>query len=195
MKNVILILVCLCLLLGSGCGAVSTGAAAPASPAPTEAPAPEPSEAPAPAAEPEEPYDGFRFSATDRNGGLWDQNVFASHALTMINFWEPWCGPCVNEMPDLQRLSENYADRGLLILGVYSTAGMEKSVDNVLRQTGVTYPILNFCPEFQVFETGYVPTTVFVDREGNVLSANGGAPAYVGSRSYDDWAAIVEGLL
>ncbi len=143
---------------------------------------------------PEAPYSGFTFTTTDRDGNTWDESVFAGYALTMINFWEPWCGPCVREMPDLQKLQENYADRGLLILGVYSTDGMEADVDSVLKSSGVTYPILHYTEAFERFESGYVPTTIFVDREGNVLSGSEGE-LYIGSNSYEAWAEIVEGLL
>ncbi len=142
----------------------------------------------------EAPYSGLSFTTTDRDGNTWDESVFAGHALTMINFWEPWCGPCVHEMPDLQKLQENYADRGLLILGVYSTDGMEADVDSVLKSSGVTYPILHYTEAFDRFQSGYVPTTIFVDREGNVLSGSEGE-LYIGSNSYEAWAEIVEGLL
>ncbi|MBQ5961069.1 MAG: TlpA family protein disulfide reductase [Firmicutes bacterium] len=136
------------------------------------------------------PYEGLVFHTADRDGNVWDQSVFMENSLTMINFWEPWCGPCVGEMPDLEKLAADYKDRGFVILGVYSTADMEKDVDQVLDYTGVTYPILHYCVDFDQFQTGYVPTTVFVDAEGKVL----GEP-YIGSRSYKEWAGIVEDLL
>ena len=111
----------------------------------------------------------FRFSTTDRNGAAYDENVFAGQTLTMINFWEPWCGPCVSEMPDLEKLYQAYKDRGFLILGVYSTPDMEEDVDAVLEQTGVTYPILHYTEAFEAFDSGFVPTTIFVDGEGHIL--------------------------
>ena len=152
---------------------------------------------PAPAAEPETPAspDGdspdFSFSTTDREGNVWDESVFQTHKLTMLNFWEPWCGPCVQEMPDLRKLSEEYADRGLQILGVYSSPGMEEDVDTVLESTGVQYPILHYTEAFDIFRSGYVPTTVFVDEGGHVL----GEQLYVGSRSYADWETLILELL
>ena len=161
----------------------------------TDAGAPPPAEA-APAARPTDPagYDGFLFSTTDRDGETWDQSVFSSHALTMINFWEPWCGPCVGEMADLQKLQEAYADRGLLILGVYQTPGMESDVDAVLESTGAAYPILHYTGEFDIFQSGYVPTTVFLDAGSHVIG-EGSSALYIGSNSYDGWASVVEGLL
>ncbi len=161
----------MCLTLLSGCGG-SSGAAAPD----------------------EDGYDGLVFSAEDRGGETWDQSVFLSHKLTMINFWEPWCGPCVGEMADLQRLQDTYAERGLLILGVYQTADAEEDVDAVLSQTGVTYPILHYTQEFDAFQSGYVPTTIFVDGEGRLIG-EGSSALYIGSNSFEGWAAVVEDLL
>ena len=160
----------MCLTLLSGCGASGTGT-------------PE-----------EDGYDGLVFSTVDRGGETWDQSVFLSHKLTMINFWEPWCGPCVGEMADLQRLQDTYAERGLLILGVYRTPDAEEDVDAVLSYTGVTYPILHYTQEFDAFESGYVPTTIFVDGEGRVIG-EGSSALYIGSNSFEGWAAVVEDLL
>ena len=38
--------------------------------------------------------------------------------VLVINFWATWCGPCVKEMPSLQKLSSEYASRGLTVVGV-----------------------------------------------------------------------------
>ena len=36
----------------------------------------------------------------------------------LLDFWATWCKPCVEMMPELQKLSETYADKGLVVLGV-----------------------------------------------------------------------------
>ena len=111
----------------------------------------------------------FYFTTTDRVGNEWNESVFANAEVTMINFWEPWCSPCVNEMPDLEKLYENYQDQGFQIIGVYSETGMEYEVDQILKDCHTTYPILLYTTEFDQFQTGYVPTTIFVDSKGHVL--------------------------
>ena len=134
--------------------------------------------------------DAFRFTTTDRDGKTWDESCFAGQTLTMINFWEPWCPPCIAEMPELERLYEDYAAQGFLILGVYATANQEADVDAVLADAGTTYPILHYCPEFDGFQTGYVPTTVFVDARGEVVGHT-----EIGGKDYAAWAKILEDLL
>ncbi len=137
----------------------------------------------------------FTFSTTDRIGFEWDESVFANAEITMINFWEPWCSPCVSEMPDLEKLYENYKDQGFQIIGVYSEPDMEYQVDQILKDCHTSYPVLLYTAEFDQFQTGYVPTTIFVDSKGHVLNIPGGDSAVIGSQSYQDWEAIVKKLL
>ena len=189
MKRCLGLLLALTMLLAlAACG--QSAPAPTAAPTPTEEPAPTegpvPTEEPAPAEAPA----ALVFSTTDREGKPWDQSALADYTLIMLNFWEPWCPPCVGEMPDLAKLSEAYAERGLLILGIYSTEGMEEDVAAVLESSGVQYPILHYCEAFDVFQSGYVPTTVFLNSAGETVGQS-----YVGSHSFDDWARIVEGLL
>ena len=58
------------------------------------------------------------FAATDMDGNAVDESILSGKKVTMINLWAPWCGPCVGEMPDLQKLNEKYADKGFQVIGV-----------------------------------------------------------------------------
>ena len=184
---------------GGGTQAVQPGTVTQAA-EPSAAPVQEsssPEETPAvPAAEPEKEEipvadaPGLQFETTDREGNPYDQSIFSDARLTLVNFWEPWCGPCVQEMPELQKLYEDYAEKGLQIIGVYSTSGMEDDVDAVLDYVGTTYPILLYTDVFNQFQTGYVPTTVFIDSEGDQVGETA-----IGSRSYSDWEALVLELM
>ena len=195
MKKCFALLLALSMLLALAACGQSTPAAE--TPAPTEIPAvtteptavPEATGAPAEEAA-EESAAGLDFSTTDRDGNTWDESALADYSLIMLNFWEPWCPPCVGEMPDLEKLSQTYAERGLLILGVYATPDVEDDVDAVLADCGTSYPILHYCAAFDAFQSGYVPTTVFLNAAGETVGET-----YVGSRSYAAWAEIVEGLL
>ena len=132
----------------------------------------------------------FTFETTDRSGNVYNENIFAGHKLTILNFWEPWCGPCVGEMPDLQKLYTNYSGKGLNIIGVYATQGMEEDVDSVLRSAGVTFTILRYTGVFDAFQTGYVPTTILVDGSGQVVGET-----IIGSQSYEEWEALIAEFL
>lgn len=137
---------------------------------------------------PEKSFDpDFYFSTTGLDGKSYTEEFFAQHELTMINFWEPWCGPCVGELPELEELYNDYRAQGFAILGVFST---EDGAEAVVSDSGLSFPCIFYVSAFDRFQSGYVPTTVFVDGEGHVVGES-----YIGAKSYDGWADIVESLL
>ncbi len=142
----------------------------------------------------EKTYPQFSFSVTDLSGNIITESVFAEHKVTMINFWEPWCSPCVHEMPDLELLYQAYKDDGFYIIGIYSSTDMLSSVKSIVQSAGTTYPIADYCDTFDQFQTGYVPTTIFVDQKGQVMKVKGGT-SLTGARSFTDWGSIVSDLL
>lgn len=136
-----------------------------------------------------------QFSTTDRNGKKYTDAVFAKSKVTMINFFEPWCGPCVMELPDLQKLYEVYDRSDFQILGVYSDTGMEDDLDETLKNAGTKYPILHFADGFVGLNSQYVPTTVFIDQYGDVITLSNGEYQIIGSQSYEEWKSVVESVI
>ncbi len=125
-----------------------------------------------------------------------DETIFQGHVITMVNFWEPWCGPCVGEMPDLQMLYEEMGSGSgdSNIIGVYGT---EEDAAYVLEQVGTTYPVLRYVDEMNVLISEYVPNTVFFDGSGHIIYsdlADMDGFIFIGSRSHDDWKEILDTL-
>ena len=181
------------LLLALLIWAIGAGKAAPDAPTAAPAPAEETAasdEQPVPAEEqsaPESAETALRFSTTAFDGSEVDESILSEATVTMLNFFEPWCPPCIAELPELQKLYENYADKGFNLIGVYST---EEGTAGVLEKAGIGYPVLRYVPAFDAFQTGYVPTTVFLGASGEQLGET-----VIGARSYEQWEEIVKGLL
>ncbi len=116
--------------------------------------------------------------------------------VTMINIWGTFCGPCISEMPALGEIERRYKDKGFEIVGltcdVYDIKGNydERVIDDakaIIEDTGITYPVL-VAPTELILNIGlqYVPTTYFLDSEGNVLGS-----AEIGSKTSVEWEDII----
>ena len=83
------------------------------------------------------------FETTDTKGNKVTEKIFADKDITMVNVWGTFCGPCINEMPELQKIYERLPKNANLI-GIVADVpeGMKDGVDNanyIEKQTGVKY--------------------------------------------------------
>ena len=144
-----------------------------------------------------------RFDSEDRYGRECDESIFSDYKLTMIYFWEGGT-TCENEMYYLNELYSKYKDEGFQVLGVYS--GDENTALQALNRLGILYPNIVKSDDFKKFSTGYVPTIMFVNNEGSVISHSVSADdlkdnpdvseellekVYIGSQLYETWEKMI----
>jgi thiol-disulfide isomerase/thioredoxin len=109
------------------------------------------------------------FQLSGRGGKAINLAQFKGQVV-MINFWATWCGPCRQEMPLLEDIYKKYKAMGFTMLGVNvepDSAGAEAWLS---KQKPVSFPIV-FDTESRVsklYRVAGMPSTVFVDRKGNV---------------------------
>lgn len=150
--------------------------------------------------EEKEPEDNSFFSgvtSTDLNGNEIDASIFKGKKVTMVNIWGTFCRPCINEMPDLQKISEDYADKDFQIFGMISdieSSEDEYTIDlakEIVEMTGVKYPNIMPSETLSPFLNSVMtfPLTIFLDENGEQIAS------YEGSRSYEGWTAIIDELL
>ena len=137
-------------------------------------------------------------TSTDLDGNEIDDSVFKGKKLTMVNIWGTFCRPCIGEMPDLQKISEEYKDKDLQIIGMVCDIEnkddivMIETAKEIVADTGVKYQ--NIVPSDSL-NTAFldsvtlVPLTLFLDENGEQIAS------YEGSRSYEGWTAIIDELL
>lgn len=95
-----------------------------------------------------------------------------------LNFWATWCPPCRAEMPDIQKLYEEYAEAGddsVAIVGIaapnYAGEESAEEIAAFLEENGYTYPVLmdEGGKLFMQYGIYSYPTTFMIDKDGNVL--------------------------
>ena len=155
------------------------------------------------AAEPQGSYlDTLKqFSATDFEGNTVTQDIFSDYDLTMVNIWATFCGPCIEEMPELGQLKKEYADKGVNVVGIVvditdadgnvMSDGLTLAKD-IVSQTGADYTHIIPSQDLGVLVRGItvVPTTVFVDSQGNVVGEE-----YLGALDLENWSRVIDYLL
>jgi peroxiredoxin len=89
--------------------------------------------------------------------------------VVMVNFWATWCGPCRQEMPQLNRLYEKYKSSGFVLLGVNVDDDVAKAAE-LAAKLGVTFPVLLDTEKTvsKLYDVSTMPSTMIIDREGKV---------------------------
>lgn len=118
------------------------------------------------------------ISGKDFDGNDVDESLFSKNAVTVMNFWFTGCKPCVAELSKLNELNDAIKSMGGEVVGVNTDTfdGKEstiKEAKKILESQGVKYR--NFALDANSDAGKYAseimafPTTILVDRKGNVV--------------------------
>ena len=120
----------------------------------------------------------YEFELADQYGETHRLSDYKGKVV-FLNFWGTWCPPCRAEMPDIQKLYEEYAAQGddaeVVILGAAAPGmgheGSGEEITQFMQENGYTYPVL-MDTDWEMF-TWYgitsFPTTFMIDKDGNIF--------------------------
>lgn len=105
--------------------------------------------------------DGDELSLADLDGPV------------LVNFWASWCGPCVREAPHLAAVAEQYADRGLHVVGVNVKDQSLANARSFERDHGIPYPswhdeAASIAASFGGIGPAALPSTILLDADHRV---------------------------
>ena len=114
------------------------------------------------------------FETVDLEGNpVTSKELFADHKITMVNLWATWCTHCVRELPELERMSKEWAEQDCQIIGICDDATddeMAAEAIKILEKNGVTYRNIRSTDELkELLKFTSLPTSYYVDSEGVVL--------------------------
>jgi thiol-disulfide isomerase/thioredoxin len=95
--------------------------------------------------------------------------------VLVVNVWGSWCGPCEQEQPELVRVAEDYAGRGVAFMGI-NYADQVAAARAFARRFDVPYPSLVDEAGRTAAQLGYLglPDTYIVDADGRMRVAIAG---------------------
>lgn len=111
---------------------------------------------------------------------LRDKNV-------ILNFWATWCGFCVIEMPDLEKLQEKYKDEDLLVLAI-NVGESKEDVAKFVAENGLDLTVV--LDKNMAVSNNYgirsFPTTIAVNKKGEAVRG------YVGMLTYEQMELLYD---
>jgi peroxiredoxin len=97
--------------------------------------------------------------------------------VVVLDFWATWCPPCRAEIPGYTELMRKYEKEGLVIIGASVDQGGAEVVKPFAQKMGINYPLVMadeaIATAFGATEA--IPTTVIIDRDGQVRHRKVGA--------------------
>lgn len=91
--------------------------------------------------------------------------------VILVNFWATWCGPCVEEMPALDRLQGDLGGEDFQVVTVSLDRSMAEVLEFFERMELENLPIIHDrnLASFSQIRTPGLPTSVLYDRQGREL--------------------------
>lgn len=138
------------------------------------------------------------FEARTIDGTDVSSSVFSDSRITMVNVWATYCNPCLSEMPDLGELAGEYSAEDFQLIGIISDVSEDagdnalKTAADLIEKTGADYRHLLLNESLYtalLTDVSAVPTTFFIDSDGNILDT------VIGAMDKSAWKEKIDALL
>ena len=116
------------------------------------------------------------FSLELRGGGRFNLSDSLGYPV-LINVGATWCGPCLYEMPDIQRAYEDY---GTSVRFIVVMIEYKDTVDGFFDDTSYTFPVA-YDPDgiiLDLYDIEFIPATWILGRDGVIIETAVGSEDY-----------------
>jgi thiol-disulfide isomerase/thioredoxin len=122
------------------------------------------------------------FAARDLHGNIVDLSAFQGKVI-YIDIWATWCGPCLGEIPAMEKLIHDMEGKDVVFLGV-SVDENEDAWKKMLRDKNMKGAHIIAPGNFEstvakAYQVRGIPHYVLIDKYGNIANANAPRPGYV----------------
>ena len=100
--------------------------------------------------------------------------------VSFINFWYPSCPGCVSEMPKIIKTAQDYQGKNFQVLGIAQPIDPIESVHQYVKEYGLPFTVMYDADKTaaKAFGTQVYPTSVLIDKNGNILKTYVGEPNF-----------------
>jgi peroxiredoxin len=114
------------------------------------------------------------FELKDLQGKRWSLKELRGK-IVVLNFWFTSCAPCIQEMPELNKLVRAYDSKNVVFLGLANNKA--KQVETFLQKHTFTYALLPDADEVaNKYQVSSWPTSIVIDKKGDVKIITGSSP-------------------
>ncbi|MCX5717935.1 MAG: TlpA disulfide reductase family protein [Nitrospirae bacterium] len=107
------------------------------------------------------------FISKDVNGNTVRLSDYKGKVV-LIEFWATWCGPCRELTPVLNKIYENYKDKGFVVLAL-TPEESTNTVKSYIKENNVTYPVLiTDMKTTRRYGVISIPASFLISRDGRV---------------------------
>jgi peroxiredoxin/outer membrane lipoprotein-sorting protein len=110
------------------------------------------------------------FALKDRDGKSFEFESTRGKTV-LLNFWSSTCGPCVKELPVVEKIYREFKDKGLAVLAINSSEGPE-AIGEFLRDKDYTFTVLidEDLDAANKYQALGIPQTYVIDRQRNIVA-------------------------
>lgn len=106
--------------------------------------------------------------------------------VVFLNFWATWCPPCIAEMPSIQVLHDKFKLDNEVVILTLEVEGNQDKANQFMKRKKLDLPI--YYPHSSIpseLFKGSLPTTIILDKEGNIAYTTFGMADYSGQDIVD----------
>lgn len=109
--------------------------------------------------------------------------------MVVVNFWATYCPGCIEEMPDLVKIYQQYHAQGLEIIAVSIADDPLNQVENFVKKNALPFPVVHDSDasiSLAFDQVSLTPTSFIIDQQGRIIGKTIGKLDFVSLRKLLD---------